>query len=126
MDNKFRPAFEEQVNYFATKAGMPEYAEIYQMIKSVRSLVPLRPDAELFLMINAGQLIVVPWNITTQGDFLRVHGKLLRDDLSEIIAEASAVASRSKRDEISANALVSVVANRTVGTRTRGLNIWGP
>ncbi len=123
MDIRFRPAFERQVDYFRQK---PEYDEIYNMIKSVQTQVPLRPDAELFLMINVGQLIVIPWSETEKQDFLQVHRNILHQDLAAIIGQADKVASSSGRREISANALLEAVASRTVRILTRGLDIWGP
>jgi hypothetical protein len=44
----------------------------------------LRADGVLFLALNIGHLIVIPWQETEQRDFRTTHGPLLADDIRDI------------------------------------------
>jgi hypothetical protein len=133
VDPKFNVGFEEQINRLIK---ISPYDEIMRMLHSIRPQTPLRPDGVLFLLVNVGRLIVIPWDIAIDNvpwgspsmgqGFLGSHGTILYDDLREIIAQAEAEARSRQEVAISANILLSVTGARTVGLRTRTLNIWGP
>jgi hypothetical protein len=85
----------------------------------------LRADGTLFLLINIGYLIVVPWDNTEGDHFMNspyVHD--LEQDIIDILSETSAIAQQRKVTDISANLLLEVTATRRGGMRTRGLNLW--
>ena len=133
MDPKFNVGFEEQINRLIK---IPPYDEISRMLDSIKPQIPLRPDGILFLLVNVGRLIVIPWDITIHNvplgnpsmgkGFLGSHATILYDDLKEIVAQAETEALRRQEAAISANILLSVTGARTAGLRTRTLNIWGP
>jgi hypothetical protein len=139
MDPRFIRGFEQQIDFML---GSFPFKEIFQIVMNAHAnvrpenRVPLRPDALVFLVVNSATMIVIPWSVTVGGEslnaprlgesFFAQHRAALQMDLNEIVAQASLEAKTQNKDDISANQVLSVTAIRTVGTRTRGLNIWGP
>jgi hypothetical protein len=133
MDPRFNAGFEEQIKRLEQ---IPPYDEISRMLQNVKTEIPLRPDAILFLMINAARMIIIPWAIAVGGEqpgtptfgasFLSNHANILYEDLREIVERAEVEARARSEGAISANIVLSVTGARTVGVRTRALNIWGP
>jgi hypothetical protein len=86
----------------------------------------LRVDGVLFLVLNMGAMIVIPWQRAHGKDFFALYQAELAEDIRDILNEAKLMASQLKAREISAKLLVAVTATRRGGRRTRGTNIWGP
>jgi hypothetical protein len=133
MDAVFNRGFEEQITLLA---NISPYNQIDQMLQRIDSRIPLRIDGRLFLIVTVSTLIVIPWSISMTNErlgdpalgrtFFSNHGEDLSADLREIIVQAESQANLLQESAISANLLLSVTASRTVGLRTRALNIWGP
>jgi hypothetical protein len=133
MDPVFDVGFDAQITALAE---ISPYSEIYRMLQQIGPGIPLRTDGTLFLIINASNLIVIPWSVAIGheqwGDsdlgrtFLNRHGNDLYEDLREIVVEAESQANSRGESAISANLLLAVAGSRTVGLRTRAQNIWGP
>jgi hypothetical protein len=104
----FDVGFEAQITALAE---ISPYSEIYRMLQEIGPRIPLRTDGTLFLIINASNLIVIPWSVAIGreqwGDpnlgrtFLNRHGNDLYEDLREIIVEAESQANSRGESYIS-------------------------
>jgi hypothetical protein len=131
MDPIYAPAFDSQISDLLNKSPDQQvYLRIAGLIeKADYGTTPqgmLRTDGRLFLMLNMGAMIVIPWQRTQNRDFFSQYPSELQDDLIDILTEAKILAAQLNVKEISANLLVMVTATRRSGQRTRGINIWGP
>jgi hypothetical protein len=127
MNPRFLPAFEAQVNDLRRR---DPFSWIYEMVQAgERNILDnasqqLRADGTLFLLINIGHLIVMPWDDTEGNRFIDIHHQMLEEDTQDILRETSMVAQQRKVTDISANLLLEITATRRGGVRTRGLNLW--
>jgi hypothetical protein len=131
MDPIYAPAFASQLNdLIEVSQDKAIYSRIAGLVQaSDRDTKPqgtLRVDGALFLVLNMGAMIVIPWQRAHDQDFFEVYQADLAADIRDILNEAKLMASQLKATEISANLLVAVTATRRGGQRTRGTNIWGP
>jgi hypothetical protein len=87
----------------------------------------LRPDGELFLLTNIGELIVIPWDGRYgQGNFKNLHFTLLTNDMDRILADSVPLTRQKGALEVTARTLLETTARMTVPLATFALNIWGP
>src|SRR5262249_26514556 len=119
MDQRFLPAFRTQARQLL---GNNLFKEIRNVISSVESEVlsppyHLRTDGLLFLLINIGYMIVLPWEYTEVNDFLTRNREMLREDLTMVMTEAknrvgAPAGAPAGAIEISASTLLDAVATR--------------
>lgn len=131
MDLIYEPAFASQLSdlisvspdnaVYLRIAGLVERADHRTNPQGI-----LRADGSLFLVLNVGAMIVIPWQRTQNADFFKHYQADLEADILDILTEAKAMAAQLAVTEISANLLMAVTATRRGGQRTRGTNIWGP
>jgi hypothetical protein len=131
MDPIYGPAFDAELNdLINVSPDKNVYSTIQAIVESAdQNTTPstmLRSDATLFLVLNMGAMIVIPWQKAKKMDFFKQYRSLLEEDAKDILTEAKQMASQQGLKEISSNLLVSVTATRRGGMRTRGINIWGP
>jgi hypothetical protein len=131
MDPIYEPAFEAQLNDLINVSPDKDvYSTIASIVESAdQTTMPpkmLRSDARLFLVLNMGAMIAIPWQKARSANFFTQYRGQLEADAQDILTEAKQMAAQQGLKEISSNLLVSVTATRRGGTRTRGINIWGP
>jgi len=93
---------------------------------AVRELPPgrdLRPDARLFLFINAHQMVTLPLSYAEGArlEHLPVDNAI-RSDLRTIVQEAD---TESDQAEITGHAIISALDRSWKKLRTTELNVWG-
>lgn len=91
------------------------------------SSLQLRSDAFLFLFHNLRLMVIIPWLLThgTRSEFSDLV-TLIREDLRLIFASCVPVHSDEKHAEVSANTVITVIAQLGGELRTRAEEFWGP
>lgn len=129
MDPNFIPIFQQQV---ASLGQNDPYSWISSLLRDIatRHIIPpmtLRPDGELFLLVNIGNLIVIPWDGRHgQNSFKNTHIRLLEDDMNVILRDAVLLTRQKGTNEVSARTLLEATARQIAPLATLRLNIWGP
>lgn len=124
MDARFLPAFENQAReLLEDRPFRPILAMITSMEREMEC--KLRADGLVFLLINVGYMIILPWERTEVRSFLEANGDLLRADIGKILSRAKDSDSYGTAQEISANRVLEAVNELKADMSTLNLRLWG-